>query len=66
MKKLYRYTWKNNEKRAMLYGRKCIVEAHGKKNSVLIRFIDNGQQEIVSRHALKKYRKMIYANNQAI
>jgi hypothetical protein len=57
MKKLYRYTWKNNEKRAMLYGRDCIIEAHGKKNSVLIKFVDNGQQEIVSRHALKKVSK---------
>lgn len=54
MEKLYRYAWKNNEKRARLYGRKCIIEAHGKKNSVLIRFVDDGQQEIVSRNALKK------------
>jgi DNA-binding winged helix-turn-helix (wHTH) protein len=54
MKKLYRYGWKNNEKRAGLYDRECIIEASGKKNSVLIRFIDDGQQEIVSRNALKK------------
>lgn len=54
MKKLYRYAWKNNEKRAGLYGRECLIEAYGKKNSVLIRFVDNGQQEIVSRNALKK------------
>jgi hypothetical protein len=57
MKKLYRYVWKNNDKRAGLYGRECIIEASGKKNSVLIRFIDDGQQEIVSRNALKKVSK---------
>jgi hypothetical protein len=57
MKKVYRYTWKNNEKRARLYDRECIIEASGKKNSVLIRFIDDGQQEIVSRNALKKVSK---------
>ncbi len=49
----YRYSWKNNEKRAALFGRLCKVLARLKKNSVIIEF-ENGQRECVSRYALRK------------
>lgn len=51
---LYRYTWGNNEKRAILKGRICRVVARGKKNSVMVEFTDNKQREIISRYALKR------------
>jgi hypothetical protein len=49
---LYHYTWRNNPKRATLYGRLCKVLARGKMNSALVEF-ENGQREIVSRNALR-------------
>lgn len=51
---LYYFAWGNNEKRASMKGRICKVLARGKKNSILIEFIDNGQQEIVSRNSIRK------------
>lgn len=51
---LYRYCWGNNEKRKTLKGRICEVMARGKMNSICIRFIDNGQKEIVSRYSVRK------------
>lgn len=54
---LYRYAWKNNEKRATMHNRVCFVVARGKMNSALIEFIDNGQREVVSRNALRRLRK---------
>lgn len=48
----YIYGWKNNPKRQALFGLKCKILAHGKKNSVLIR-LSNGNKEIVSRRALR-------------
>lgn len=51
---LYKYTWKNNEKRKLMFGRICKVLSRGKKNSCLIEFIDNGQKEIVSRYSIRK------------
>lgn len=50
----YLYRWKNNPKRASLYGRACRVLARGALNSALVEFTDNGQREIISRNALKK------------
>ncbi len=47
------YKWKNNIKRQSLYGRKCQILAHGKKNSVLVEFED-GNKEIISRYALRR------------
>ena len=52
--KKYIYGWKNNAKRRTLYGRRCWVLAWGKMNSVLVEFED-GNKEVISRHALKKY-----------
>lgn len=49
----YRYGWKNNEKRQSLYGRCCVVLVRLKMNSALVRF-ENGQEEVISRNALRK------------
>lgn len=54
---IYRYAWKNNEKRATMHNRWCFVIARGKQNSALIEFLDNGQREIVSRNALRRVQK---------
>jgi len=51
---LYSYVWGNNTKRQTLKGRTCRVLARLKKNSVVIKFTDNGQIEVVSRNALRK------------
>lgn len=51
---LYRYRWGNNEKRLTMKGRICVVLARGRMNSCLIEFVDDGQQEIVSRNSLRK------------
>jgi len=51
---LYEYRWGNNEKRATMKGRACRVLSRGKKNSCMIEFIDNGQQECVSRNSLRR------------
>jgi hypothetical protein len=53
---IYRYAWRNNSKRAKMYGRQCIVLHRLSMNSVIIQFIDNGQRECVSRNALRKVR----------
>ena len=45
------YRWGNNEKRATMKGRECKIIARGKKNSICIEFLDNGQREIVSRYS---------------
>jgi len=51
---LYTYRFRNNTKRATMYGRKCEVLARsGRMNSCWIRF-ENGQEEIVSRNALRR------------
>ena len=42
MRHLYKYFWGNNPVRKKLKGRECIALAFGKRNSVLIKFIDNG------------------------
>lgn len=50
---IYIYYWKNNEKRAMLKGRKFKVIVRGDMNSALVEF-ENGQREIISRSAMRK------------
>jgi len=50
---IYLYTWGNNEKRAMLKGKKCRVVARGKMNSALVEF-EGGQREVISRNALRR------------
>ena len=64
---IYRYRWKNDNtgnditdyssyspKRPELYMRRCKVVARGKMNSVLVKFYDTGQFEIISRNAIRK------------
>jgi hypothetical protein len=52
---LYTFCWKNNSKRATMYGRVCRVICRGTMNSAMIEFTDNGQCEVVSRNALRRY-----------
>lgn len=47
------FAWKNNEKRAQMYGKPCRIIARGTQNSRLIEF-ENGQREIVSGNSLRK------------
>lgn len=54
MSNLYRYKWGNNSKRKTMKGRFCRILAYGKKNSIMIEFIDNGQQECVSRYSVEE------------
>ena len=56
---LCRYSWGNNAKRATLKGRRCVIEAAGALGSVQVRFLDNGQREIVSRRALRVVREAV-------
>jgi hypothetical protein len=49
----YVYRWKNNSRRLELYGRRCEVIARLKMNSAWVRF-ENGQEECVSRNALRR------------
>jgi hypothetical protein len=50
---IYRYCWKNNDKRLTLYNRLCRVIVRGKANSALVEFFDF-TREVVSRNALRK------------
>lgn len=52
---LYRYSWGNNSKRRTMKGRICRVLCRGSMNSALIEFVDNGQREVVSRYALRRF-----------
>lgn len=49
----YVFVWRNNEKRATLYGRRLRVLARGAMNSALVEF-ENGQREVISRNAIRK------------
>jgi len=49
------YSWGNNDKRRILKGRRCQIVNAMKMNSVLVRF-ENGEQEVISRRALRKKR----------
>jgi hypothetical protein len=51
---LYRYGWGNNVKRATLKGRVCRCLWRGGMNSAFVEFVDTGQQEVISRNALRK------------
>lgn len=52
IRRLFVYRWGNNEKRAQLKGRRCVVEARGAKGTVLLRFIDTGERVTTSRRAI--------------
>lgn len=47
------YVWGNNSRRAALKGRDCVVEARGAMNTILIRFLDNGERVTTSRYAVR-------------
>ena len=47
------YGWKNNERRAAMFGRPCRVVVRGAMGSVMVEFED-GQREIISRRALRR------------
>ena len=51
---VYIFPWRNNEKRATLYGRRFVVLARGALNSVMVRFLDNGERCVISRNALRR------------
>ena len=53
---IYKFNWRNNSKRAALFGRLCRIVHGGGMNSILIEFMDTGQREVVSRRALRKVR----------
>lgn len=48
-----RYAWGNNPRRAELKDRPCVVEATGRMNTVLVRFLDTGERVTTSRRALR-------------
>ncbi len=54
MMRQYLYAWGNNPKRKTMKGRCCVVLARGSMNSCLIVFVDDGQQEVISRNALRR------------
>jgi len=47
------YAWRNNERRAALYGRPCRVLASGAMGTVLVEF-ENGERVTTSRRALRR------------
>jgi hypothetical protein len=51
---VYRYIWRNNERRAELAGRECVVIARGGMGSVLVEFRDSGERVVTSRRALRR------------
>ena len=51
---IYRYGWRNNSRRATLYGRLCTVLCRGRMNSAMVQFCDTGQREVISRNALRR------------
>jgi len=47
------YAWRNNERRAALFGRRCRVVAAGAMGTVLVEFED-GEKVTTSRRALRR------------
>ncbi len=52
---IYIYRWGNNPARVKLKGRKCRVLARGSMNSCMVKFLDTGERQIISRNALRKW-----------
>ncbi len=46
------FAWRNNPRRAELYGQRCRIIARGRMGSVLVEWA-NGQRDIISRRALR-------------
>ncbi|HEV8249805.1 MAG TPA: hypothetical protein VGQ15_07515 [Gaiellaceae bacterium] len=53
MTKVYVYAWGNNERRAALKGRPCVIEARGAMGTVLVRFLDTGERVTTSARGLR-------------
>jgi hypothetical protein len=51
--KVYVYAWGNNERRAALKDRSCVIEARGAMSTVLVRFLDTGERVTTSSRALR-------------
>lgn len=47
------YRWRNNPRRAELYGRRCRILVSGKLGTVLVQF-ENGERVTTSRRALRR------------
>ena len=54
MTTVYTYAWRNNERRAALFGRRCVIEAQGALGTVLVRFLDTRERVTTSRRALRR------------
>lgn len=52
MTTVFRYRWGNNERRAELKGRRCVIEARGKMGTILVRFLDTGERVTTSYRAV--------------
>jgi hypothetical protein len=56
IRQVYRFAWKNNRRRAELFGRACVIETVGKRmNTVCIRMLDTKETVTCSRRALRKW-----------
>lgn len=51
---VYEYRWGNNDRRADLKGRLCVIEATGRMGTALVRFLDTGERVTTSRRALRR------------
>lgn len=47
------FAWGNNERRAQLKGRACMVLASGALGSVLVQFLDTSEKVVTSWRALR-------------
>ncbi len=62
---IYRYAWKNNAKRAEMFGKRCMIVKCLALHSALIEF-ENGQREVVDRWALRRWVATTSANGDGI
>jgi hypothetical protein len=53
---VYSFAWGNNPRRAELRGRSCVILVRGAMGSVLVRFVDTGEQVVTSGRALRRER----------
>ena len=62
----YVYAWGNNPCRAELKGRRCVVEARGRKRTVLVRFLDTGERVTTSDRAIRRVDPQAVVSGQAV
>lgn len=63
---VYIYAWGNNSRRAELKGRRCVIVASGKMNTVLIRFLDTNEKVTTSYRALREEKDDRQANQTVL